>query len=59
VETDPERLVELMLGTCNRLAAVQNLDYPKMATLMNNAVLIDGRNFLDRRRIATGWFLLV
>lgn len=49
VETDPERLAD----GCDALVLVtdweqfQKLDYTKMAKLMNNPVLIDGRNSLD------------
>ncbi len=50
VETDPERLAD----SCDALVLVtewqqfQGLDYGKMAKLMNNPVMIDGRNFLHR-----------
>ncbi|HIK12758.1 MAG TPA: UDP-glucose/GDP-mannose dehydrogenase family protein [Oscillatoriaceae cyanobacterium M33_DOE_052] len=50
VETDPERLAD----GCDALLLVtdwqqfRTLDYAKMAKLMNHAVMIDGRNFLDR-----------
>ncbi len=50
VETDPERLAD----GCDALVLVtewqqfSNLDYGKMAKLMNNPVMIDGRNFLDK-----------
>jgi len=53
VETDPERLAD----HCDALVLVtdwaqfKNLDYSKMAKLMNNPLLIDGRNFLDPRAI--------
>ncbi len=53
VETDPERLAD----GCDALVLVtdwqqfRNLDYAKMATLMNNPVMIDGRNFLDREEL--------
>ncbi|NEQ71125.1 MAG: UDP-glucose/GDP-mannose dehydrogenase family protein, partial [Symploca sp. SIO2D2] len=49
VETDPERLAD----GCDALVLVTDwqqfakLDYDKMAKLMNNPLLIDGRNFLD------------
>ncbi|BAT55767.1 UDP-glucose/GDP-mannose dehydrogenase [Nostoc sp. NIES-3756] len=49
VETDAERLAD----GCDALVLVtewkqfSTLDYAKMAQLMNNAVIIDGRNFLD------------
>jgi UDPglucose 6-dehydrogenase len=61
VETDPERLAD----ACDALVLVtdwqqfQNLDYPKMATLMNNPVLIDGRNFLDREDLQRAGFYYV
>ncbi len=61
VETDPERLAD----GCDALVVVtdwqqfRNLDYPKMATLMNNAVLIDGRNFLDREELQRAGFYYV
>ena len=49
VETDAERLAD----GCDALVLVTewqqfgSLDYAKMAQLMNHAVIIDGRNFLD------------
>lgn len=49
VETDAERLAD----GCDALVLVtewqqfSNLDYNKMAQLMNHPVMIDGRNFLD------------
>ena len=49
VETDAQRLAD----GCDALVLVtewqqfQNLDYSKMAKLMNHAVIIDGRNFLN------------
>ncbi len=49
VETDAERLAD----GCDALVVVteweqfNSLDYAKMAQLMNNPVIIDGRNFLD------------
>jgi UDPglucose 6-dehydrogenase len=49
VETDAERLAD----GCDALVLVtewqqfSSLDYAKMAQLMNHAVMIDGRNFLD------------
>lgn len=61
VETDPERLAD----GCDALVLVtdwkqfQNLDYPKMATLMNNAVMIDGRNFLNREELQQAGFYYV
>ncbi|WP_299406999.1 UDP-glucose/GDP-mannose dehydrogenase family protein [Acaryochloris sp. IP29b_bin.148] len=53
VEADPERLAD----HCDALVLVtdwqafQSLDYKRMATLMNHPVMIDGRNFLDRKRL--------
>lgn len=50
VETDPERLAD----GCDALVLVtdwqqfQELNYSKMASLMNTPVMIDGRNFLDQ-----------
>ncbi len=50
VETDPERLAD----GCDALVLVtdwaqfKTLDYGKMAGLMNNPVIIDARNFLNR-----------
>ncbi len=61
VETDPERLAD----GCDALVLVTdwqqflNLDYGKMATLMNNAVMIDGRNFLDREELQRAGFYYV
>lgn len=61
VETDPERLAD----GCDALVLVtdwqqfRNLDYCKMATLMNNPVLIDGRNFLDREELQRAGFYYV
>jgi UDPglucose 6-dehydrogenase len=58
VETDPERLAD----GCDALVLVtdweqfQRLDYVKMAKLMNHAVIIDGRNFLDRDMIESAGF---
>ncbi|HEY9597972.1 MAG TPA: UDP-glucose/GDP-mannose dehydrogenase family protein, partial [Cyanophyceae cyanobacterium] len=58
VETDPERLAD----GCDALVLVtdweqfQRLDYAKMAKLMNNAVIIDGRNFLDRETLESAGF---
>ncbi|KYC40587.1 UDP-glucose 6-dehydrogenase [Scytonema hofmannii PCC 7110] len=58
VETDPERLAD----GCDALVLVtdwqqfQNLDYRKMATLMNNPVMIDGRNFLDPQELQLAGF---
>ncbi|MGK7926666.1 MAG: UDP binding domain-containing protein, partial [Spirulina sp.] len=50
VETDLERLAD----SCDALVLVTDweqfskIDYQQMAKLMNNPVIIDGRNFLDR-----------
>jgi UDPglucose 6-dehydrogenase len=61
VETDPERLAD----GCDALVLVtdwqqfRNLDYAKMATLMNNPVMIDGRNFLDREELQSIGFQYV
>ncbi len=58
VETDPERLAD----GCDALVLVtdwqqfQTLDYSKMSKLMNNAVMIDGRNFLNRKEIESAGF---
>lgn len=61
VETDAERLAD----GCDALVLVtdwqqfRNLDYLKMASLMNNPVLIDGRNFLDREELQRAGFYYV
>ncbi|MBD1835815.1 UDP-glucose/GDP-mannose dehydrogenase family protein [Cyanobacteria bacterium FACHB-472] len=61
VETDPERLAD----GCDALVLVtdwqqfQNLDFAKMAKLMNNPVMIDGRNFLDRKEVENAGFQYV
>src|SRR4028118_1444732 len=61
VETDPERLAD----GCDALVLVtdwqqfRNLDYCKMAALMNNPVMIDGRNFLDREELQRAGFYYV
>ena len=58
VETDPERLAD----SCDALVLVtdweqfRKLDYTKMAKLMNNPVMIDGRNFLDRETLLSAGF---
>ncbi|WP_038015537.1 UDP-glucose/GDP-mannose dehydrogenase family protein [Synechococcus sp. PCC 7335] len=58
VETDPERLAD----GCDALVLVtdwakfKNLDYSKMAKLMNAPVMIDGRNFLDQRALEAAGF---
>lgn len=61
VETDPERLAD----GCDALVLVtdwqqfRTLDYHKMAKLMNNPVMIDGRNFLDRQNLESAGFQYV
>ncbi len=61
VETDPERLAD----QCDALVLVtdwqqfRNLDYVKMAQLMANPVLVDGRNFLNREAIEKAGFRYV
>ena len=58
VETDPERLAD----QCDALVLVtdwqqfRNLDYAKMAQLMTNPVIVDGRNFLDRGKLEKAGF---
>lgn len=58
VETDPERLAD----SCDALVVVtdweqfRKLDYVKMAKLMNNPVMIDGRNFLERETLLSAGF---
>ena len=58
VETDAERLAD----GCDALVLVtdwqqfRELDYAKMADLMNSPVLIDGRNFLDRQALEQSGF---
>lgn len=58
VETDAERLAD----GCDALVVVteweqfRNLDYAKMAKLMNNPVVIDGRNFLDPKELQNAGF---
>ncbi len=58
VETDVERLAD----GCDALVLVtdwkqfKDLDYSKMAGLMNTPNLIDGRNFLDRKELETAGF---
>jgi UDPglucose 6-dehydrogenase len=58
VETDPERLAD----GCDALVLVtdwqkfKSLDFAKMAKLMHNPVLIDGRNFLDPQLVAEAGF---
>lgn len=61
VETDPERLAD----GCDALVLVtdwnqfKDLDYAKMSKLMNNAVMIDARNFLDRQHLEVAGFKYV
>lgn len=61
VETDPERLAD----GCDALVLVtdwtqfRTLDYAKMAKLMNSAVMIDGRNYLDRKALQAAGFRYV
>ncbi|WP_414544932.1 UDP-glucose dehydrogenase family protein [Nostoc sp. CCY0012] len=58
VETDAERLAD----GCDALVLVtewqqfSNLDFAKMAKLMNNPVIIDGRNFLDPESMVRAGF---
>ncbi len=58
VETDPERLAD----SCDALVLVtdwakfKDLDYQKMASLMNAPVMIDGRNFLDQKKLERAGF---
>ncbi|MBD2355667.1 UDP-glucose/GDP-mannose dehydrogenase family protein [Tolypothrix sp. FACHB-123] len=61
VETDAQRLAD----GCDALVLVtewqqfSTLDYAKMATLMNNPVIIDGRNFLDPETMVRAGFQYV
>lgn len=61
VETDAERLAD----GCDALVLVtewqqfSTLDYAKMAKLMNHAVMIDGRNFLDPETMVRAGFQYV
>ena len=61
VETDAERLAD----GCDALVLVtewkqfSSLDYAKMAQLMNNPVVIDGRNFLDPETLVRAGFQYV
>lgn len=58
IETEPEMLAD----GCDALVLVTEwqeflkLDYSKMATVMTNPVIIDGRNFLDRKAIEAAGF---
>ncbi|UBF28346.1 UDP-glucose/GDP-mannose dehydrogenase family protein [Kovacikia minuta CCNUW1] len=61
VETDPERLAD----GCDALVLVTdwqqflNIDFAKLATLMHSPVIIDGRNFLDRKVLEQAGFRYV
>jgi UDPglucose 6-dehydrogenase len=61
VETDAERLAD----GCDALVLVtdwkqfRELDYAKMASLMHAPVMIDGRNFLDRKALEQAGFRYV
>lgn len=61
VETDLERLAD----GCDALVLVtdwqqfRNLDYQRVASLMNNPVLVDARNFLDRETLIQAGFRYV
>jgi len=61
VETDPERLAD----GCDALVLVtdwqqfRELDYSKMAKLMSNPVIIDGRNCLDKAAVEAAGFRYV
>ncbi|MGF1491833.1 MAG: UDP-glucose dehydrogenase family protein [Microcoleaceae cyanobacterium] len=61
VETDPE----LLADGCDALVLVtdwaqfKSLDYSKMAKLMNSAIIIDGRNFLNRKDLEAAEFQYV
>lgn len=61
VETDVYRLAE----TCDALVLVtewrefRNLDFGKVADLMNRPLIIDGRNFLDREKLLAAGFTYV
>ena len=58
VETDPERLAD----GCDALVLVtdwanfRELNFTKMASLMNAPVMIDGRNFLDQSKLEQAGF---
>jgi UDPglucose 6-dehydrogenase len=59
--TDPEQLAQ----GCDALVLVtdwqhfRNLDYAKLAELMTNPVMIDGRNFLNPEDMAKAGFYYV
>jgi UDPglucose 6-dehydrogenase len=61
IESNPEMLAD----SCDALVLVTEwqeflrLDYEKMAQLTNNPVLIDGRNFLDRKAVEAAGFRYV
>lgn len=61
IETNPEMLAD----GCDALVLVtdwkefQKLDYNKMAKLMTNPVIIDGRNFVDRTMVQKAGFRYV
>lgn len=61
IETD----VEMLADGCDALVLVTdwqeflNLDLPKMAKVMNNPLIIDGRNFLDRQKVIDAGFHFV
>ena len=61
IETNPEMLAD----GCDALVLVTDwqeflkLDYNKMAKLMNNPVMIDGRNFLERETLESAGFRFV
>jgi len=61
IEDDPEQLA----AGCDALILVtdwqqfQHLDYAKIAALMNNPVMIDGRNFLNREQLQRAGFFYV
>jgi UDPglucose 6-dehydrogenase len=58
VETDPE----LLADGCDALVLItdweqfKNLNYSKMAKSMHSAMLIDGRNYLDRKQLEEAGF---
>ena len=61
VETDPERLAD----GCDALVIVtdweqfRHIDYVKMSKLMNNPVMIDGRNYIEREKLESAGFRYV
>jgi UDPglucose 6-dehydrogenase len=61
IETDVERLAD----NCDALVLVTDwqeflkLDFAKMAKSMNNCLIIDGRNFLDNKKIEEAGFRYV